>query len=335
MARGGVLAQVCPDGGQPDPRRLGTLLSILDATLAPGLVLSACVQVATVIPLLRAAGGDRPAAGKVLAEALRGDAVTALAATDAGMSGSALLDTTTELRDAGDEIMLCGGKDWITNAVCCDYALVLARHDAVRHFTSFSWVLVPVTRPGVTREPAAGELFGDAGLGHLRFDRVRLGRECVIGGRGRALAQFARQIRTERLAGALWARAMCRRVLSGTHEYLLNRPAGDGTLWDNPAVRERFARALVDLQRLDALCAAQLRGNGGTAERMALKAACAESADRILSECVSLRGADSFRDGGLAVLRAQAAMFGIAGGSSGAMLAGVAEHAAELLAVIG
>jgi hypothetical protein len=64
---------------------------------------------------------------------------------------------------------------------------------------------------------------------------------------------------------------------------------------------------------------------------MALKAAYAESAERILSECVSLRGADSFRDGGLARLREQAAMFGIAGGATGAMLAGVADHADELL----
>jgi alkylation response protein AidB-like acyl-CoA dehydrogenase len=329
LGEDGVLAKLSlPGEAQPDPVALAELLTGLDATLPAGLVLSVCVQVATVIPLLRALCVHSQLAAEVLAQALRGSAVTALAATDAGLSGSALLDARTELRQAGDDIVLAGGKEWITNALCCDYALVLARHSAARHFTSFSWILVPADCPGVAKEPAGNELLGGSGLGHLRFDGVRLGREHLVGRRGRALAELALQIRTERLAGALWARAMCRRVLTSTREYLLARPADEGMLWDNMAVRERFGRCVTELIRLDALCR---RGVGGAAEAMALKSAYADSAERILSECVALRGADSFRDGGLAMLRAQATMFGIAGGASGAMLAGVADHAAELL----
>jgi acyl-CoA dehydrogenase len=334
LGRAGLLPPVwAPPGtcGNVDPARLGELLGELDARLPPGLVLSVCVQVATAIPVLRAASGDSPLAGKVLADALRGDAIMALAATDAAVSGSALLEARTELRDDGDELVLSGGKDWIVNADCCDFALVLARHSPARHFTSFSWVLVPAGHAGVSCQPAATALFPGAGLGHLRFDDVRLDRQHVVGRRGRALAEFARCIGAERLAGALWARAMCRRVLRGTRDYLRGRKTGEATLWDNAAVRERFARCLVDLRRLDALCGTYGALPSGAADGMVLKAAYAESADRILGECVNLRGADSFRDGGLATLRAQAEMFGIAGGATGAMLAGVAEHADELL----
>jgi hypothetical protein len=64
---------------------------------------------------------------------------------------------------------------------------------------------------------------------------------------------------------------------------------------------------------------------------MVLKIACGESVDRILGECVELRGADACRDGGVASLHEQSAMFGVAGGATGAMLAGVADHADELL----
>jgi len=334
LGRAGVLLPVYPPPGERpevDPDCLQDLLAELDARLRLGLVLSVCVQVATVIPLLRAAAGDSPLADQVLTEALRGDAVTALAATDAGLSGSALLDMRTELRDDAEGVVLRGGKAWIANASCCDYALVLARHSPARHFTSFSWVLVPAGHAGVTCQPATTELFTGAALGHLRFDDVRLGREHVVGRRGRALAEFAWHIGTERLAGALWVRALCRRVLQGTREYLQNRCAGEGMLWENAAIRERFARCLVEFRRLDALCAAYRAPGGGVAEGMLLKAGCAESADRILGECVNLQGADAFRDGGLAVLRTQAAMFGIAGGATGTMLAGVAEHADELL----
>jgi acyl-CoA dehydrogenase len=337
LGAGDLLDPLLPKSGsrgEVDRQRLADLVTELDGCLPAGLVLSVCVQVATAMPLLHASAAS-PLAGQVLAEASRGDVIVALAATDAGLSGSALLDIRTEVRDSGDGLVLCGGKEWISNASHCDYALVLARHRQARHFTSFCWVLVPAGLDGVCCQAEPSQVFAGAGLGHLRFDSVRLGPEHVVGRPGRALAEFAVQIATERLAGALWARALCRRVLIDTHDYLRHRPAGDGTLWDNQAVREHFARCLVELHRLDALCAAHCAGPGPAAEAMMLKAACAQGADQILSECVSLRGADAFTDGGVGRLREQAAMFGIAGGATGAMLAGVASHADELLKRVG
>lgn len=156
LGQAGVLAKLSPfEDTQPDPVPLAELLTSLDAAFPAGLVLSVCVQVATVIPLLRAVRGHSPLAADVLSRALQGNAVIALAATDAGLSGSALLDVRTELREAGDDVVLTGAKEWITNAVCCDYALVLARHSAARHFTSFSWVLVPVSSDGLPGSPLA------------------------------------------------------------------------------------------------------------------------------------------------------------------------------------
>jgi alkylation response protein AidB-like acyl-CoA dehydrogenase len=328
LGRAGILEAVS-GGSAVDAGRLGDLLAELDARLPVGPVLSACVQVATVIPLLRAVAGESPLACETLRRTLRGETIVALAATDAAVSGSALLDGRTELRDAGDGVVLDGGKDWITNAGHCDHVLVLARHRPARHFTSFCWVLVPAGQAGVSCQPAAGELFRGAGLGHLRFAHVALRREHVVGRPGRALAEFAVHMGTERLAGALWGRALCRRVLADTHRHLRSRSLGDGVLWDNAAVRERFARCVVELRRLDALCA--VHAEGSAAGGMVLKAACGETVDRILGECVDLRAADAFRDGGVASLRAEAAMFGIAGGATGAMLAGIADHADELL----
>jgi acyl-CoA dehydrogenase len=323
------LLDLAGGGEEVDPGRLGDLLAELDARLPLGVVLAVCVQVATVVPLLRTLAPGSPLAADVLGQMLRGEAIVALAATDAAVSGSALLDARTELREEGKggRVLLRGGKEWITAATLCDHALVLARHRPERHFTSFRWALVPADAPGVRRE-AAGERFAGAGVGHLRFDGVALRPEQVVGRPGRGLAEFARRIGTERLAGALWGRALCRRVLADTHDHLRRRSTGEGTLWDNAAVRERFARCVVEWRALDALCAA---GAGSAAAGMALKAACGEAVDRILAECVSLRGADAFREGGLAALREQAAMFGIAGGATGAMLAGVADHVDELL----
>jgi alkylation response protein AidB-like acyl-CoA dehydrogenase len=333
LGRAGLVAELYDDSPGPRLDRLDALLSTLDAHHPVGPVLSVCVQVATALPILHAAAGAGPA-GKAYDAAVRGDAVLALAVTDADAAGSDLMALGTTATLTADGVRLDGGKAWITNACGADHAVVLARHRPQRHFTSFLWVLVPTGAPGVRAEPAGGPLFAGAGLGHLRFDGVTLGLDHLIGPPGRGLPTFARHIGAERIAGAYWARAICRRVLADTYRWLAGRRVGERPLWDNDAVRARLARCLVEVRRIDAMCdqyAAAAAGREALLASMLLKAATAESLDHVLAECVQLRGADAFGPGGPAQLRAEAAMFGIAGGATGAMLAGVAEHAADLL----
>ncbi|GIJ80006.1 Acyl-CoA dehydrogenase [Micromonospora phaseoli] len=329
----GITAALYPRAGtgppQPDPRSLAVLLAELDARCPLGVTLSVCVQVATVLPLLAEPSGPADRARTGL---LHGETVVALAVTDAAGSGSDLLDATTWAKLGEGSFTVDGHKQWITNATTCDAALVLVRHREPRHFTSFCWLLVPMSAPGVTVEPA-GRAFAGSGVGHLKFDGVVLDNDALVGRPGRALAGFARQVGVERLAGALWARAMCRRLLADLRDWLRQRPAAGGTLWDRPAIRERYARCLVALHQLDALCTPLLDSTDAPAAAagMLLKVTAAEAVDRITAEAVQLRGADAFRDGGEAALRTEAAMFGIAGGATGAMLAGIADHADELV----
>lgn len=336
LGRAGLLATFSAPGRHGiDQARLDALLSELDARLPLGVVLSVCVQVATVLPLLDEAAVDSPFAAKVLHQAIQGDALVALAVTDSACSGSNLLDMGTVVRDGASGSVLDGSKEWITNASQCDYALVLARHRPARHFTSFRWILVPSDTVGVQCRNASGTLFAGSAVGHLDFRAVQLLPEHLVGAPGRGLASFARQVGAERLAGALWARTLCRRVLTGTLQFLRHRPAQGGSLWDNAAVRERFARCVVEFQKLNAMCTthADLADTGALSigDGMVLKAAYADSAEYILTACVNLRGADAFRDGGEALLRAEAGMFGTAGGVSGTMLAGIADHAEDIL----
>jgi len=307
---------------QPEPE-LGELITDLDRRLPLGVVLSVVVQVASVLPLLRELAVRSSFAGEVLEEALAGKAIVALAVTDGAAPGSDLLEAQTSLRETDGNWLLDGEKRWITNATQCDHALVLARHRPGSHFTSFRWVLVPVEAEGVSNVPATSELFAGSGVGHLRFDGVRLDSDHLVGSAGRGLPQFFEHVSTERFAGALWARSLCRRVLRETQAHLQARG-----WWDNAAIRERFARCLVDLRCLDALCATD---EVGRTDAMVLKVAGAGILDRVLAECASLRGADAFRDGGEAQLRAEATMWGIAGGATGALLAGIADHADDLL----
>lgn len=346
LGHGGVLAglyQPDPPGGpgpaggsdtRPSPDRLGVLLTEIDARYPTGPVLSVCVQAATALPVL-AEGAGSEATRKVRDGAISGDLMIALAATDSAGSGSDLMAAATTAHLSDTQVVVDGGKRWITNATAADYALVLARHRAVRHFTSFIWVLVPMTAAGVGVMSASQKLFGGSELGHLSFGDVRVSSDHIVGGPGRALASFARHISTERLAGGLWARAISRRVLAGTHRWLLDRQLNGAAAWENDAIRERFARCLVELWRLDAACASHVRSfyqSDAMLSGMLLKAAAAASLQLIVSECVQLRGGDAFADDALAQLSAEAAAWSLAGGSTGAMLDGVAGYAADLLA---
>ncbi|PZG02564.1 acyl-CoA dehydrogenase [Micromonospora deserti] len=307
------------------------LLAALDRSCPVGVVLSVCVQVASALPVLREhvdAAADGPVTAAFRA-AVQGRSTLALAATDRDGAGSDLMSLGTTARIDGHAVLLNGGKRWITNAQTADHALVLARHRPERHFTSFVWVLVPTDAPGVRVTGTDGPLTG-TGLGDLHFDHVRLDRSHLVGRPGRGMVSFARHIATERYAGAVWAAAMCRRVLADTHCRLTGRPLGAGSAWDNAAIRERFARCLVETWRIETACAAYRSTAEPLAVSMLLKVSVADSLDLVLSECARLVGAEAYLDGGLAQLRAAAGMFATAGGATGAMLAGIADHAPDL-----
>ena len=365
LGASGVISRLYRPGPpvRPDPEALRTLLAAVDERCPLGVTLSVCVQAAVVVPALLDTAGEpaqsntagepaksntagepaqsntagEPAklntAGGPVAEVARrardGSAVTALAATDRDGAGSDLTAMGTRAELTTDGVRLDGGKRWIVNATTADHLLVLARHRPGQHFTSFVLVLVPATAPGVWTEPAGTDFFAGSGVGHVRLDGVRLGRDHLVGRPGHGLVQFANRMVDERLAGGLWASALCRRVLAQTHRRLRERQLGGRPLWHNEAVRHAFARCLVVQRQLEAL--AGWAAGRGAAEAMLLKAAVPEAVDAVLGGCARLGGADAFEVDGLHRLRAEAAMFGVAGGTADTMLAGVADHADRLL----
>lgn len=324
-------------GAPPDLRRLARFVAVLDAAYPPGPVLSACVQVATVLPVL-AEAERRPAdpgatwAAEIRALCSAGTAILALAVTDAESPGSELTALGCAVQANGGGIVLHGGKRWITNATVATHALVLARRRPGSHFTDFSWVLVPTSAPGVTVEAAGTPLFAGAGLGQLWFDGVCLPASCVVGGAGRGLASFTRHVATERLCGALWAAALTRRVLAATRERLAGRNVGGQPLAEHPVTRQRLGRALVAHAQLVAVCRGAVEaGEVDPVTAMVAKVTAAQAADRVLTECAALSGADGFATDGQHLLRAEVAMLGTAGGTTELMLSGLADRIADLL----
>jgi citronellyl-CoA dehydrogenase len=322
-------------GGDPgngvDPDGLGRILAAVDERAEIGATLSVCVQIASCLPLLST--GDGPAR-ELLAEAVGNGAVVALAATDDN-AGSDLTALATELTLDGDDLEITGRKRWITNATCCAGFLVLARSRPGRHFTNFTWVLVPADAPGVHVTPAETDLFEGSGTGHVRFERVRLSRTHLVGRVGRGLGSFAAHMAVERLASALWGVALCRRVLVDTKRRLRERAYGDASLWHLAGVRQRYGTCLVLVEQLDALT--RQLGEAVTARRdttaaAVLKASAATTVEHVLRECAHLQGAEGFSRTGAQRLRGQAAVWGIGGGVTELLLETIADSADAVLA---
>jgi len=206
---------------------------------------------------------------------------------------------------------------------------VLARHRPGRHFTNFTWVLVPLDAPGVRIRAADTAMFAGSGVGHVDFSSVRLGRGALVGRPGRALAVFAKHMAVERLGSAAWAIELCRKAIADTARDLELRTVGDEPLRHAPLVRHRLAECAVRVSGLHALWTTSCRriaADRDTVAAAVLKAASGAVVDRVLAECAQLRGADGFLAGGLQELRAEAAVFGIGGGTTDVVLGNVADR---------
>jgi citronellyl-CoA dehydrogenase len=307
----------------------------LDARHPTGVVLAVCVQVAAGLPVLSTGIAGSALARAAYQQVCSGEAMLALAATDAGAAGSDLLRLGTRIDIGEHGLLVDGEKRWITNARSARWLLVLGRHRPQTHFTSLAWALVPADAPGVGQAAADGGTFAGAAVGHLSFNAVSLTPEHLLGAPGRGLAVFGRHVTTERLCGALWASARARRVLSATRRLLSERPMGEATMWDNAAVRATFARCVLEWWRVEQLANGQataLDEPDALTTSMLLKSSVAEGLQAVLDGCARLHGADGYAPGGLAALAAESTMFGIAGGATDAMLAGVADQAEQLLA---
>ena len=339
LGKAGVLAALYPPparpgrASRPSAPRLAVLLGEVDCRYGLGVSVCVCVQAATAVPVL-AEGTASAVVDTAWRDTVEGRALTALAATDAGAAGSDLTALTTTVRIDGGLLTVDGAKRWVTAATVADRLLVLARHRPGAGITAFTWVLVPADAPGVTIEAAGTPFFGGSGVGHVTFRDVRLGAAHVVGRVGAGLPSFARNIATERLAGALTATALTRRVLRETRRHLTTRQIGGRPMWDNESIRQRYGRWVLRHRELEALCARLAPAfdtGSGLVEGTLLKASAGLAVEEIVGGCARLFGADGFGPDGPQWLRAEAELFAIGGGVTELMLAGVADSADQLL----
>jgi alkylation response protein AidB-like acyl-CoA dehydrogenase len=165
-------------------------------------------------------------------------------------AGSDLANVQTRARREGDEWVLDGQKVWTSLAQFSDWIFVLARTEpgSQRHH-GLSFLLVPTKQDGVDIR-GIEQLTGGAEFNEVFFTGARTDADLVVGEPGQGWAVAMGLLGFERGVSTLGQQVGFRRELDA----LLEVARANGT-YDDPVVRDRLARADVELEviRLNAL----------------------------------------------------------------------------------
>ena len=166
----------------------------------------------------------------------------------ANVQTKARLDSTGSTTEG--EWVIDGQKVWTSLAHLADWCFVVARTEpgSTRH-AGLSYLLVPMDQPGVDVRPI-NQLTGTSEFNEVFFTGARTAADLVVGGAGNGWAVAMATLGFERGVSTLGQQVGFRREL----DTLIELARANGA-YDDPVVRDRLARADVELEviRLNAL----------------------------------------------------------------------------------
>lgn len=168
----------------------------------------------------------------------------AFAATEPA-SGSDIFALRTRAKKTKDGWVLNGEKTFITNAVSCSHALVLARPEGAAHAQDLTCFLVPGNAKGLKRTRL--KLMGLAGadVGALRLRNVRVGDKQLVGEARKGADIFRLAMAWERSLILANAPARLELLAAGLEEGAKKKMRSGRALAENP----RFTNALASVRR--------------------------------------------------------------------------------------
>jgi acyl-CoA dehydrogenase len=218
-----------------------------------------------------------------------------LSEPDAGSDVFAM--KTRAVRD-GDEWVITGSKQWITNGPYADYAMIFAVTDpelaAARKggitgfFVDTSWAGFSV----VSTIPIMGQLGAEIGI--LAFDGLRVPDSHRLGDVDQGLKVALRGVNNGRLGLSATCIGLARWALVQSVEYAKVRKTFGQPIGEHQAVQILLADSAADLYAAETMlmdCAIKLeRGQRALAETSMVKLHCTEAANRVFDRCMQVHG---------------------------------------------
>jgi acyl-CoA dehydrogenase len=315
-------------GGGADPLTNLVFAEALSQSTFAGFIITVLVHTDMAGPHLHHAGSPAQK-DKYLRQVTAGEKICAVAITEPG-AGSDVAGIRTNARRDGNEWVLNGTKMFITNGVHAHLYFVAAKTGPGKR--EVSMFIVEKGTPGFTVGRAlkkSGWLSSDTA--ELVFDNVRIPAANLLGEQGKGFYSVMKNFQTERIALAAMAVGHCQRALELTLDYVRQRQAFGGPLWDQQVIRQRLS--MMDAKTRAARqflyhCAWRLtQGHDIVQEVSMLKALTGELVNEVVGTCQQFHGGMGYiRETAVERLWRDARVLAIGGGATEVMLEEVAKR---------
>jgi acyl-CoA dehydrogenase len=273
--------------------------------------------------------GNTAQKDKYLKRVTAGEMICAVGITEPGAGSDVAGIRTTAKRD-GDHWVLDGTKMFITNGVHADLYFVAAKSGPGRR--EVSMFIVEKGTPGFSVGRAlkkSGWLSSDTA--ELVFDNVRIPAANLLGEEGQGFYSVMENFQTERIALAAMAVGHCQQALQLTLDYVRQRQAFGGPLWEQQTIRQRLS--MLDAKTRAARhfmyhCAWRVtQGHDIVQDVSMLKALTGELVNEVVQTCQQFHGGMGYiRETAVERLWRDARVLAIGGGATEVMLEEVAKR---------
>ena len=300
-----------------------------------GFIVTVLVHTDMASPHLMNAGSQAQLA-KYLPRVIRGELITAVAITEPD-AGSDVAGIRTRARREGDHWVLNGSKMFITNGVHADLYFVAARTDPdAKGSRGISLFIVEKGTAGLSVSRAlkkTGWLCSDTA--ELAFNDCRIPAENLLGEENGGFYAVMKNFQTERIALSAMAVGHALTALDLTVNYVKQRKAFGGTLFDKQVIRQRLA--MLEAKTVAARhflyhCAWLVNQQRECVREVSmLKALTGELVNEVVYTCQQFHGGMGYmRESAIERLARDARVLAIGGGATEVMLEEVAKRFAPM-----
>ena len=315
-------------GGEGDALTNLVFAEALSQSTFAGFIITVLVHTDMASPHLHHAGTPAQKA-RYLPGVTSGELITAVGISEPG-AGSDVAGIRTHARREGDEWVINGTKMFITNGVYANLYFVAAKTGPGRR--DMSIFIVEKGTPGFTVGRAlkkTGWLSSDTA--ELIFDNVRIPAGNLLGEEHKGFYSVMQNFQTERIALGAMAVGHCTRALEITLDYVKQRQAFGGTLWDQQTIRQRLsmldAKTRAARQFMYHCAWSVTQGHDIVQEVSMLKALTGELDNEVVQTCQQFHGGMGFiRETAIERLWRDARVLAIGGGATEVMLEEVAKR---------
>lgn len=226
---------------------------------------------------------------------VRSEKICAIAQTEPA-AGSDVAGVQTTATPTADGYVLNGTKRFITAAMVCELAVVVATTDRRKGRDGITLFLVEMGTPGFSRG-GKEQLLGVRGLatGELVLEQCRVPREARLGGEGEGFKRAMVSLDTGRIGIGAQALGIAQAAMEAAVTYARQRPAFGRPIADFQAVQFMLAdmSAQIEASRLLLRRAAWLKDQGRSIIREAAEAklVASETAARVTTDALQIHGA--------------------------------------------